>query len=302
MTTVAYLDEPLLGSTDAPSSMGRYALCRALGSGASGTVYAAYDPEAEREVALNLMVSLRSRGASQRAELVAEARRWAAIDHPNVAPVLEVGTYADPRDGSGRRSGVYVARALVPGIDLQRWLDTLPANVDTATSHLVLDLFIAAGRGLAAAHSAGLVHRDFRPAYVIVGYDGRARLVDFGSPDAVPLIAFEDDAPRYPAPELRLGAPADARSDQYSFCAALGDALARVSGGRVSRRVRDVLTRGMAERPEERWPSMDELLDALRRQGSGLFRRMAAALGVGPTIARARYFAEPAARPARASG
>lgn len=278
MTTVAYSDQPLFASETALRSLGRYALSEVLGAAASGTVYGAYDPEADRDVAINLMLLLRSRGAQSRAQLIEEARAWQRFAHPNVARILDVGTFVDPRDPSGRRAGVYVVRETLSGIDLQRWLDTLPANADAATSDRILDIFCSAGKGLAAAHANGLVHRDFRPATVIVGYDGQAHLVDFASPDAVPMAPSEfDEMPRFPAPELRTGAVADALADQYSFCASLWDALQRPTGFRVSRRLRDVITRGMAERPEDRWPSMVELLRALDRSRSGLLRVIASA-------------------------
>jgi serine/threonine-protein kinase len=86
-----------------------------------------------------------------------------------------------------------------------------------------------------------------------------------------------DEMPRFPAPELRTGAAPDARADQYSFCASLRDALQRPTGLRVSRRLRDVIARGMAERPEDRWPSMVELLRALHRSRGGLLHVIASA-------------------------
>jgi eukaryotic-like serine/threonine-protein kinase len=282
MTT--YLDQPLFGSANAPHSLGQYALRHVLGASASCTVYAGRVPEEGREVAVSLFVALRSRGPEARARLLDEARAWGRLDHPNVARVVDVGTFSDPGDPAGRRCGVDTVRTLLPGMDLQRWLDTLPANVDAPLVQQVVDLFCAAGRGLAAAHTAGLVHRDFRPVNVVVGYDGRAQLVDFASGDAVPLApSGNGELPRYPAPELRSGATADARSDQYSFCAALSDALSRLRGCRVSRRVREALARGMAEVPEQRWASMDELLRALDRSNSGLLRVLSAAFNGATT-------------------
>lgn len=285
-----YPDQPLFGSATAPHSLGRYALRHPLGAGASATVYAGRVPEEGREVAVALFVALRSRGPECRARLLAEAEAWRRLSHPNVAELVDVGTFVDHGDRSGRRSGVYTVRTLLPGMDLQRWLDTLPANAEASVVQQVVDLFCAAGRGLAAAHAAGLVHRDFRPASVIVGYDGHAQLVDFASADAVPLAPSDsDELRRYPAPELQSGAIADARADQYSFCASLWDALQRRPGLRLSRRLREVLGRGMAERPEDRWPTMDELLRALDRSGSGLLRVLTAAFeSSAAAVGRAR--------------
>lgn len=273
------MEQPLFMARREPVSLGRYALRRKLGAGASGTVWAAYDPEVDREVAVTLM---RSRGRA-REELAQRARAWQRIDHPNVARIRDVGLFLDPRDETGRRMGVYLARDFVAGVDLQHWLDAQPPLRDaTDTAHL-LALFCAAGRGLAAAHAAGLVHRDHCPASVIVGHDGVARLVDFAGPDARPMSPSDRDAtPRYPAPEVRAGAEPDARADQYSFCAALWSALSRDPSAAIEPRLRRALERGMAARPEERWPGMEELLRAIERSRSGWFGAVTSALRSPP--------------------
>ena len=268
-------EQPLLMAQRRPVSLGRYALRRKLGGGVSGTVWAAFDPESGREVAVTLM---RASGPA-RAQLVERARAWQRIDHPNIAKIRDVGLFLDPRDPKGRRCGVYLMRDFVPGVALQTWLDGLPTPLDPATIEHVLVLFCAAGRGLAAAHAEGLVHRDPCPASVIVGHDGIPRVVDFGGPEAKPMSPSDlDVAPRYPAPETRRGEVPDARADQYGLCAALLATLDRGARAPLDRRLRAALERGMAERPEDRWPAMEELVRAIERSRSGWFRGVAQAL------------------------
>jgi len=273
------IEQPLLMAQRRPVSLGRYALRRKLGGGLSGTVWAAFDPEAGREVAVTLM---RASGPA-RERLAERARAWQRLDHPNVAKIRDVGLFLDPRDATRRRSGVYLMRDFVPGVALQQYLDGLPAKLELADVDRVLTLFCAVGRGLAAAHAAGLVHRDPCPASVILGHDGVPRVVDFGGSDARPLTPSDlDVAPRYFAPETRRGEVPDARADQYAFCAALMAVLTRDPGTPLDKRLRAALERGMADRPEDRWPAMDELLRAIERSRSGWFRNVAAALGGEP--------------------
>jgi serine/threonine protein kinase len=272
-------EQPLLMAQRKPVSLGRYALRRKLGGGTSGTVWAAFDPESGREVAVTLM---RASGPA-RERLAERARAWQRVDHPNVAKIRDVGLFLDPRDATRRRSGVYLMRDFVPGVALQTWLDSLPPKLDASATERVLTLFCAAGRGLAAAHAAGLVHRDPCPASVIVGHDGVARVVDFGGPEARPLSPSDlDVVPRYTAPEIRRGDVPDVRADQFGFCAALMATLTRDSSARLDRRLRAALERGMADRPEERWPSMDELVRTIERSRSGWFRGVTQVLGGEP--------------------
>jgi serine/threonine protein kinase len=274
----AYSEVPLHATHEDMGSLGRYALRHELGGGASGTVWSAFDPETDREVAVTLMRT-RLGHADDRSAVLQRAEAWAALHHPAVAQIHEVGLFVDTRQRDRPRIGVYVVRARVAGVDLQRWLDALPANLEPPATATIIDLFCEAGRGLAAAHRVGLVHRDFCPASVIVDYAGHAHLVDFAATGALPMHPSpSDENPRSPAPELRRGAVADARSDQFSFCASLRDALTRQPGVRLSRRLREVIERGMADRPEDRWPTMDALLDAVQRSRGGWLRVLTAAL------------------------
>jgi serine/threonine protein kinase len=143
-------------------------------------VYYAYDPDLDRNVALKLLHPDRMSddGASARARLQREARAMARISHPHVVPVYDVGLH---------EGDVYIAMELVEGQTLKAWLG------ETARPwNEIIFMFMQAGRGLAAAHDAGLVHRDFKPENVLVGDDGRARVLDFGLARPTPLDAETD--------------------------------------------------------------------------------------------------------------
>ncbi|MEX1365065.1 MAG: serine/threonine-protein kinase [Nannocystaceae bacterium] len=144
--------------------LGRYVLLEPIGRGGMGVVYSAYDPELDRRVALKLLHANSSERGNAR--LLREAQAMAKLVHPNVITVHDVGSF----DG-----GVFLAMELVEGTDLRRWLDRSPRSLAE-----ILEVFAAAGRGLLAAHEAGLVHRDFKPANVLVGRRGEVKVVDFG--------------------------------------------------------------------------------------------------------------------------
>lgn len=215
-------------------TIGRYLVVERIGVGGMGEVHKAYDPELGRVVAIKVMHrELDSDGGEQR--LLREAQAIAQLSHPNVIAVHDVGT----SDGA-----LYVAMEFVDGLSLGAWLRSKPRDRDA-----ILDVFLQAARGLAAAHDAGLVHRDFKPANVLVGADGRVRVLDFGlarrdrepPADEVPIILEEPalidqqltrpgaaaGTPRYMAPEQHLGRAVDARADQFAFCCALYEALTR---------------------------------------------------------------------------
>jgi eukaryotic-like serine/threonine-protein kinase len=173
-----------------PHRVGRYSVLRRLGEGGMSTVYRAYDPELDRHVALKLVNTWdrddRERGDDRGpARLVREARAMAKISHPNVAPVYDVGMLGD---------AVFIAMELIDGPTLEVWTHST-ARPWTE----VLRMYLLAGRGLAAAHDVGLVHRDFKPDNVMVGPDDRPRVLDFGlarpapSADVELLLADDDD-------------------------------------------------------------------------------------------------------------
>jgi len=357
-------------------SVGRYVVLERIGAGGMGVVYAAYDPDLDRRIALKVM---RGRGrkpgsASEgRARLLREAQAMAKVDHENVIAVHDVGTV------EGR---VFIAMEFIDGQTVGEWVRT-----EDPTAAAIVDAFAAAGRGLSAAHACGLIHRDFKPDNILRGYDGRVRVVDFGlarreaasrprpvevtdpgdevatlplpdqgsntpsrpslhpvsgggdtvelsdpgawhpesdgddTPQLPPSSAGRGDAlasdltrtgalvgtPAYMAPEQHMGAPASARSDQFSFCVALYEALyghrpfagethaelvLNLTDGRirptppnakVAPGMRRVLLRGLSVDPGQRFPSMDALLAALRRDPRRR-RTIAAAAGAGALV------------------
>ena len=207
--------------------IGRYAVASRLGAGAMGVVYRAYDPSLQRDVAVKIMLPSR---ASSPGRMRREATALARLNHPNVIEVFEVGEH---------EGGVYIAMELVEGKSLQEWLQERP-NLDT-----VVDVLCGAGRGLAAAHDAEIVHRDFKPANVLLGDDGRPRVMDFGLaeaelPASVSDVSIETDkamatsdstvtggivgSPAYISPEQWEGRPATIASDQWSFAVTLYEA------------------------------------------------------------------------------
>lgn len=277
--------EPVLNKG---ASLGRYMVLDALGRGGMGIVYAAYDPVLDRRVALKILRRATLDSADQE-RLVGEAVAMARLTHPNVVTVFDVGTFA-------RR--LFIAMELVEGETLRAWAERPRSWRET------LAMYLQAGRGLAAAHAAGIVHRDFKPDNVLVGRDGRARVADFGLAlgDSLPEagaragdpLGGEPEisivgTPRYAAPEQLDGAQVDARADQFSFCAALWEALCgkppfegrsvltlldsieriepRPPQGRdIPARVRAALLRGLRPDADARFPSMDALLEALARE------------------------------------
>jgi serine/threonine protein kinase len=229
---------------------------RVLGSGGMGVVHAAYDPLLEREVAVKV-IRVTGAASGARARILREARAIARISHPNVVHVYSADAFDDQ---------VAIVMELVQGQTLRQWLAE-----KTRTWQEIVAVFVEAGHGLAAAHDAGLVHRDFKPDNVMVRSDGRVCVLDFGLARAleaqsadgstVPLtldtartlsaettVTLEASTPvdhasppgaqsrvtatgalvgtpLYMAPEQHLGAPTDARADQFAFCVALYRAL-----------------------------------------------------------------------------
>ena len=144
----------------------RFVVLRSLGAGAMGMVLEAYDPELDRRLAIKLVHPERAGDERARERLLFEARSGAQLSHPHVVHVYEVGTVGDD---------VFIAFEYVEGMTLREWLSAEPRSVQA-----VLDVFLQAGRGLVAAHDAGVVHRDFKPENVLIGHDGRVRVADFG--------------------------------------------------------------------------------------------------------------------------
>ena len=237
-TTDGERREPVAASE--PIAVDRYVIVRPLGEGGMGVVYEARDPELDRPVALKLLHPLRG-GLRASRRLLREAQLLARLSHPNVVQIHDAGEIG---------THVFLVMELVVGRTLRQWLATKPPVAD------VLQRFIEAGRGLAAAHAAGIIHRDFKPDNVLVGDDGRIRVADFGLanfdrhgaqttalslasvPRASTLTATGAvmGTPLFMAPEQHLGAEIGPAADQFAFCVALHDALfgqAPFGGGRT---------------------------------------------------------------------
>jgi len=326
--------------------IGRYLLLHCLGMGGMGVVHAAYDPELDRKVALKIlrpeiMKQLGVEGS--RVRILREAQAMARLSHPNVITVHDCGT-------AGKH--VFVAMELLDGQTLTQWLRERPRK-----TREVLDRFVLAGRGLAAAHAAGLIHRDFKPDNVLCGHDGRVCVTDFGlaraalgttpgqqeerDEEALPdldgvqpmrlLAAYLTRSgalvgtPAYMAPEQIEGDSVEARSDQFSFCVALYEALygerpfsgdtyksllASISRGplrtapknrRIPKRIHQALLRGLSAALTERFPSMDELLSALTHDPRARSRRITLFAVTALALGASALFAlrKPAATPPR---
>ena len=328
--TTTHTQTPTLvagASIEAGTRIGRYVATSRLGAGAMGVVIGAHDPELDRKLALKLLPTRAREQAAARRRLEREARALAKLEHPNVVAIYDVGVH---------EGQLFVAMECVDGWTLRAWLDEVERPRPWTE---VLAVFRQAGLGLAAAHGVGLVHRDFKPANVMLGRDGRVRVMDFGLArvelgveleatgagfELAETLADPDSGgegltqagaligtPAYMAPEQLARKQADARSDQFGFCVALYEALYGVrpfaaaslyatfeaiqqqrfepgmAGVRVPGWVRRALVRGLASAPDQRYPSMDALLDALaddprirwRKRGVGL--AVVSALGLG---------------------
>lgn len=295
--------EPELERGDA---VGPYVVLERVGAGAMGVVYAAYDPRLDRKIALKVH---RSVDPTDAARTTAEARALARCSHRNVVSVHDVGTHGDR---------VFIAMELIDGPTLDHW-------ARGRSWRDVLAAVIAAGEGLAAAHRARVIHRDFKPQNVIVSRDGRVCVTDFGlarlerSTRAGGVGASATDVlrtglagtPLYMAPELFDGAPANEQSDQWALAVSAWELLfaqrpfegATLEGlvratregaprgerGAVVPAVRAALARALSPAPSERFSSVDALVQALsralQRRNAGLAIVSLAALAVGAAFA-----------------
>lgn len=284
--------------------LGRYVVLYRVGSGGMGVVFAAYDPELDRKVAVKV---LKRRGArSGDADLARqEAQAMARLTHPNVVTVHDVGYHDDE---------LFIAMEFIGGRTLKDWLAE-----DEPPWQRVVERFVDAGRGLAAAHHAGLVHRDFKPSNVMLSEEGEVKVLDFGLAEYQTQREDSESSGivttrrrlvgtlAYLPPERLQGEDSDARSDQFSFCAALWQALYGVlpfpvdepkqylrhieqgqpqeaPGRSIPGWLRQALQRGLSLDPRLRFPNLEELLRTIspgqrqrrrRRQGT-----LAASLGV----------------------
>jgi hypothetical protein len=257
----------------------RYVLAERIGSGGMGVVYRARDPRLDRDVALKLVNATVDVEAAQ-VRLEREAQAMAKLQHGNVVAVHDIGTH----DGQ-----LFIAMELCAS-SLGAWLK------EDRPWREVVARFIAAGRGLAAAHAIGLVHRDFKPDNVLLANDGTVKVSDFGL--VVSVVPGEGEShgvegtPAYMAPEQLAGDDVDARADQFAFAVSLWEGICggrpfqpvstedevtgmlsvirarrrmRSTASQVPQRVIKILERALEPEPADRWPSLAAMLDALER-------------------------------------
>ncbi|HEX5061645.1 MAG TPA: serine/threonine-protein kinase [Kofleriaceae bacterium] len=267
--------------------VGRYQIIKMIGRGGMGAVYAAHDPNLDRQVALKLLHSTSARNDDGAERMIREAQALARLDDPHVVQVYDAGEYEDQ---------IFITMQLVDGVDLGTAITHKKPGVP-----LLISWFCDAGRGLAAAHAAGLVHRDFKPNNVLIDGRGRIAVTDFGlartlepSDERRHLTGVNAimGTPAYMSPEQHGQQSAGPASDQFSFCVALWEALYDrhpfIAGDRssiasmspfaigyqifdgeiilppkqrhVPRRVHEALVRGLSRDPDKRWPSMTDLI------------------------------------------
>jgi tetratricopeptide (TPR) repeat protein/predicted Ser/Thr protein kinase len=262
------------------ATLGRYVVLDVVGEGGMGFVYAAYDFGLDRKVALKV---LRTAAADQQRQLrlLDEARAMAKLSHPNVLTVHDVGT-------SGDR--VFLAMELVEGQTLARWA------AEKRSWREVLAVYAAAGRGLAAAHAAGIVHRDFKPGNVLIGTNGHVRVTDFGLAREGEAVAAVEGTRGYLAPEVVRHGAATFASDQFAFCRSVQRALLDAQAGTVPARVRKALERGTSDDPSQRFASMELVLRALEPKPAAL-RARTYVVASGVLLAVAAVWTRRAVRP-----
>lgn len=307
------------------SSVGRYVILEEVGRGGMGRVYRAYDPKLRREVALKLVLT---KSAEAEARTTREAQAMAALSHPNVVPVYDVDLF------EGR---LYIAMEFIAGHTLRRWIRDHDDDISRSRAAEAVGIMAQVGRGLAAAHDAGLIHRDLKPSNVLIGADGRVRVMDFGlateqstsrsdsggtsgslSGDDVGFDSNDGSGdapsstetplteagtilgtPKYMAPEQHRAEELDARTDQYSFCVCLFEAVFGVRPFRASRleklaraklrglkglpaspatskTLKAAIRRGLSPKPADRFRSMSALVEAIEPRRAGRSR-----LGLG---------------------
>ncbi len=295
----------------------RYVIITPIGHGGMGVVYAAYDPDLDRKVALKLLLPQAEGGSHSSGRLLREAQALARLAHPNVVAVHDVGTRGDQ---------VWLAMEFVAGVTLGTW-----AQAHRRTWPEISRVLADAARGVAAAHAAGLVHRDLKPDNVMIGSDGRVRVMDFGlahgravpsedvgvtvqSHGALPTgaalavrltqLGAIQGTPAYMAPEQWLGEEAQAATDQFGWSVMAWELLygerpfagdsrpalaAAVMAGKrrpaprgrgVPPWLRKLIERGLDPEPARRWPSVAVMLAQLER-GQAQARVRTAALVLG---------------------
>ena len=264
-----------------------YVVGEELGRGGMGIVYAAYDVELDRDIALKVVADLFPD------KPLREARALARLDTPHVVRVHKVLRHRGQR---------IIAMERIDGLALDRWLRAKP------TPSAVLAALLGAGRGLAAAHKAGVVHADIKPSNILIAEDGRARVTDFG----LAMVDTEDrktgGTPKYMAPEHAETGEATVLSDQYSYCLTVASALdfdvfanLRTLPKTAPSRVFTALKRGSAKEPSERFPNMETLLAELEPPSSARFVTVAAVGLTAGLLGLAAFWWQQQSQPAAVS-
>jgi tetratricopeptide (TPR) repeat protein/tRNA A-37 threonylcarbamoyl transferase component Bud32 len=284
-------------------ALDRYVILDRLGAGGMGEVFSAWDPVLDRKVAVKVLrpdFEGSELGEELKERLLHEAQALAKLSHPNVVTVHDVGLAGDR---------VYLAMEFAEGRTLKQWLEQKPKPSWQST----LEVFLAAGEGLVAAHTQGITHRDFKPDNVVVGSEGRVRVMDFGlahgrtektdTPGGTRRSITGPGAmlgtPAYMSPEALHGQATDFRSDEFGFCVALFEAfygfrpfegatpgalVVEIEANRVRpaprdtkvpRRIHQLLLKGLRSNPAERFQTMRALLIQLGRRRSAQEQRLA---------------------------
>ncbi|NVB79622.1 MAG: serine/threonine protein kinase [Kofleriaceae bacterium] len=289
-----------------PPSFGRYRIDTVLGSGGMGIVYRAYDPQLARPLAIKV-VRRTGDDTQGRARLVREAQALARLSHPNVCHIYDVGTEGDE---------VWLAMELIDGVSLRQWAGERRPREE------LIAVLLGAAEGIAAAHAAGLVHRDVKPENVLVTRDNRAIVTDFGlarhgdqiDPNASTLSTDPHltatgaiaGTPAYLAPEQLLGDPLDGRVDQFAWAVMAWELITgsrpfpivfavRVEAIRAGLTpppdlppsLASALTKAMHASPEDRFDSMRELIDAIKATPTPAKSRARTAAIAGAVVAAA---------------
>ena len=215
-----------------------------------GVVYRAEDTRLRRALALKCLPPALTANPRAKARFLDEARAASAIDHPNVCTIYEIGETAARQ--------LYLAMAWYDGETLKHRLERGPLTVAEA-----VQITLQVARGLAKAHGLGIVHRDVKPANLMITTDGIVKILDFGiaklptQTPGLPLLG----TPAYMSPEQARGEEVDPRSDVWS----LGIVLQEMLAGRVATRpgLERVLARMLARRPADRYPDAGALVAAL---------------------------------------
>ncbi len=239
----------LFSTTTKPATIGRFELGERLGAGGMGVVYAARDPDLDRDVAVKLV---RVAEPDNRDQTLVEAQSLAKLSHPNVVAIHDVGVVDDQ---------VYMVMEFVRGQTLRTY-----ASANNRTRQEIVTAYIQAAEGLAAAHRVGLIHRDFKPDNAVIGDDGRVRVIDFGlahQNTSVPGIPAAG-TPRYMAPEQAAGQSLTTAVDQYALCVSLREALS-LTEDTFPIWLEDIVSRGESHLAKDRFDGLEPLIDALGR-------------------------------------